>query len=91
VQRFIKIEIGLQHNWERVVLLNSGLKQDPQAISARLASMLFKDSPFSRPCLAPLRDLSTLPRLPFWQVLSMLLFFGSTSLGLRHLLEERNF
>jgi hypothetical protein len=82
----------LQHNWERAVLLNSGLKQDPQAISARLTSMLFKDSPFIfEAVLGSAPDLPTLPRLPFWQVLSMLLFFVSTSLGLRHLLEERNF
>jgi hypothetical protein len=34
VKMFIKIEIALQHNWERAVLLNSGLQQDHQAISA---------------------------------------------------------
>jgi hypothetical protein len=36
VEKFIKIEIGLQHNWKRAVLLNSGLPQDHQAISARM-------------------------------------------------------
>jgi hypothetical protein len=44
VERCIKIEIGLQHNWERAVLLNSGLQQDHQAISARLARMLLPKS-----------------------------------------------
>ena len=33
---FIKIEIALQHNWERAVLLNSGLQQDHQAIKCQV-------------------------------------------------------